>query len=217
MTEEPTPRLDRRQRKTRSALDAALLRLIADRPYPSITVEDIVTAADCARATFYAHYRDKDDLLAAAYQQLMDEFVRSLAQVSWRMPPVYNGSGAIAILRHVDDNRDLYRVLISGQGGPRAREVLINTYTDTAAAIFGPAATSQDKSPRLPLRFVATSFVGALLLVLEQWLNGQIVKDADSLAVDFMKSQAGGLEWALGFESGELQYVPARDSLVRSD
>src|SRR4051812_42994200 len=99
---EPPARLDRRQRKTRSALDAALLRLIAQRPYPSITVEDIVTAADCARATFYAHYRDKDDLLAAAYQALMDDFVQSLSKVSWQHPPAYNGSGCITVLRHVD-------------------------------------------------------------------------------------------------------------------
>src|SRR5436190_14790188 len=76
--------LDRRQRKTRSALDAALLQLIAERPYAGITVEDIVNAADVARATFYAHYKDKDDLLAAANERLMSDLMTTVADVSWQ-------------------------------------------------------------------------------------------------------------------------------------
>src|SRR5690242_7901565 len=94
--------LDRRQRKTRTALDGALLQLIAERPYAAITVEDIVTTADLARATFYAHYRDKDDLLAAANERLLTDLMETVADVSWQDPPKYSAIGAQTILRHVD-------------------------------------------------------------------------------------------------------------------
>lgn len=202
--------LDRRQRKTRSALDGALLRLIADRPYAAITVEDIVTAADLARATFYAHYRDKDDLLAAANERLMTDLMTTVAGVSWQDPPKYSAIGVRTILRHVDGHRDLYRLLISGEGGTAARDVLITRFTETAARVFTPPRGRRGRKPRLALPLITTGFVGALLLTIEAWLAGTLDEDADSLAVSFMQGQAGGLEWSLGYEPGHIVYAPGQ-------
>jgi AcrR family transcriptional regulator len=205
---EATPKLDRRQRKSRAALDTALLQLIAERPYAEVTVEDIVNTADVARATFYAHYRDKDDLLAAANQRLIDGLMATVADVSWQRPPTYTGVGVLTILRHVDAHRDLYRVIISGEGGPAARDTLVTTFRNTATAVFVPGAEKQGKSPRLDPRLITTAFVGALLLTIEDWLAGHLDEGPDDLAVKFMQSQAGGLEWSLGFQPGDLIYTP---------
>jgi len=57
------PTTDRRIRRTRQCLQEALLSLLKDRSYADITVQDISNRADFNRVTFYAHYRDKDDLL----------------------------------------------------------------------------------------------------------------------------------------------------------
>jgi AcrR family transcriptional regulator len=208
VSSDPGGPLDRRQRKTRAALHAALLELIADRAYGSITVEDIVNAADLARATFYAHYRDKDDLLAAVNQQLLTDLMTAVADVSWRSPPAYTGIGVKTILRQVDQHRDLYRLLISGAGGPDGRNAIVKTFRETAEAVFTSASEKQARSLRLPMSLITTAFVGALLLTIEQWLEGYIDQDADAVAVDFMRGQAGGLEWALGFEPGDLTYSP---------
>src|SRR5947209_18227631 len=85
--------IDRRRRKTRAALQAALLELIGVQRYDTITVDDIVNTADVARATFYAHYPDKDHLLAAVTQQLMEELASAVSVTTWRNPPTYSGSG----------------------------------------------------------------------------------------------------------------------------
>ncbi len=208
MSSEETRPLDRRQRKTRSALDAALLQLISEQPYAGITVEDVVNAADVARATFYAHYRDKDDLLAAANERLMTDLMTTVADVSWQDPPKYSAVGARTILRHVDQHRDLYRLLISGAGGPAARDVLITRFTETATAVFTPPTKRRGKKPRLPMPLITTAYVGALLLTIEKWLDGAFDQDADALAVSFMQGQAGGLEWSLGYEPGDIVYAP---------
>src|SRR3954447_16997882 len=117
-------RLDRRQRKTRAALHAALLETLSSKPYSDITVADVVTTADVARATFYAHYRDKDELLAAVNQQLMAELTSVVAEVSWRDPPNYTAVGIYTILRHVEGHRTWYQQLIRGEAGPTARALL---------------------------------------------------------------------------------------------
>ncbi|BDT93411.1 TetR family transcriptional regulator [Nocardia sputorum] len=54
---------DRRVRRTRAMLHRALIELMIERSYDRITVRDILDRADVGRSTFYAHYRDKDDLL----------------------------------------------------------------------------------------------------------------------------------------------------------
>ena len=67
MSPEPT---DRRVRRTQDLLRRALLSLIQEKGYDRITVQDILDRADIGRSTFYAHYRDKDDLLRAGFQDI---------------------------------------------------------------------------------------------------------------------------------------------------
>ena len=57
--------MDRRAVRTRQALHQELIRLILDRDYDEITVADITESANVGRSTFYAHFTDKDDFVAA--------------------------------------------------------------------------------------------------------------------------------------------------------
>lgn len=65
---------DRRVTRTRENLKGALISLLEKRSYSDITINDISNYADCNRVTFYAHYRDKDDLL----EDLIDEKINGL-------------------------------------------------------------------------------------------------------------------------------------------
>jgi AcrR family transcriptional regulator len=56
---------DPRIRRTRQLLQAALRDLMQVRAFDEISVQDITEAATLNRATFYDHYTDKFDLLAA--------------------------------------------------------------------------------------------------------------------------------------------------------
>ena len=55
-------RPDRRVRRTKRRLKAALLESINERDYDTITIEDITEQADVGRSTFYSHFTSKDDL-----------------------------------------------------------------------------------------------------------------------------------------------------------
>jgi AcrR family transcriptional regulator len=63
----------RRTRRTRRTLHEALIRLIMRKGYDALTVQEIIDEADIGRATFYAHYRSKEDLLRGGFERLRNE------------------------------------------------------------------------------------------------------------------------------------------------
>ncbi len=57
MNNAQTPKpLDRRQKKTRQAIQNALLTLMREKPMNKITVSELAATADVNRKTFYNHY-----------------------------------------------------------------------------------------------------------------------------------------------------------------
>src|ERR1700730_3627808 len=70
-------RLDPRIRRTRHLLQDALRRLLEEKEFDKVTIQDITEAATLNRATFYAHYPDKFALLG---ELIRVNFLQLLAQ-----------------------------------------------------------------------------------------------------------------------------------------
>jgi AcrR family transcriptional regulator len=68
---------DARVRRTRDALGDALVALMHEKSFESITVQDVLDRAKVGRSTFYSHYSDKDDLLMSD----AEEFFESVAML----------------------------------------------------------------------------------------------------------------------------------------
>ncbi|GJM79060.1 hypothetical protein HMSSN139_15560 [Paenibacillus sp. HMSSN-139] len=73
-TSKPDPRILR----SKAALRAALLQLMAQKPFHDVTITDIVKQAGYNRGTFYANYGTKEELLndmiEAKIQDLLHAF-----------------------------------------------------------------------------------------------------------------------------------------------
>ena len=70
-------KLDPRVKRTRQLLQKAFFDLVREKTLDSITVQDIVARAEVNRATFYAHFEDKNALIdytvREMYQARLDE------------------------------------------------------------------------------------------------------------------------------------------------
>src|SRR5215510_4033298 len=65
---------DRRVQKTRKLLQDALIELVAEKGYESVTIREILDTANVGRSTFYAHFQDKDQLLHSILDRLDELF-----------------------------------------------------------------------------------------------------------------------------------------------
>ena len=72
-------RMDARVRRTRDALGDALVALMQEKPFDTITVQDVLDRAKVGRSTFYAHYSDKDDLLMSDAEEFFEALSMTLS------------------------------------------------------------------------------------------------------------------------------------------
>jgi AcrR family transcriptional regulator len=106
---------DERVLRTRKKLDAAFVELLYRRSYGNIRVSDITKKAGVGRATFYAHYTSKDDLLRSQFNRI----VAPMLAIKLDDPCLLDAS---ALLKHVQTAPRLFKALVVGPeagGGPR--------------------------------------------------------------------------------------------------
>ena len=156
---------DRRTQRTRQALSDALIALIQEKRYETITVQDICDRANVGRSTFYAHYQDKADLLASNFQQVMESLG---SRIEWRgdrfIFPV------APIFRHVQEHYHLYKALAWGGGF----DVLLRTgQQHWRARIEAHLANllPQERTLTMPVDVVTAYLAGALQTMMLWWLD----------------------------------------------
>lgn len=70
-------KLDPRIKRTRQLLQQALMELMAEKSFQSITVQDITERATINRVTFYAHFQDKYGLLEYTIREMIKKQLHS--------------------------------------------------------------------------------------------------------------------------------------------
>ncbi len=137
------PPEDRRVRRTRRLLRDALVSLVLERGYAGITVEDITDRADLGRATFYSHYTDKDDLLGQVVSDLADDLQERLGPLIPASSIGFTGKPVLEMFRHAAEERDVYRVILRGEGDGKALRKFVE---DAASPLCGYFPHGQKRS-----------------------------------------------------------------------
>ncbi|WP_411347000.1 TetR/AcrR family transcriptional regulator [Paenibacillus sp. WLX2291] len=113
-------RTDRRVLRTREAILQALLQLAYEKPLHAITVMDITRAADINRATFYAHYQDKQDLLDSCMDEILVELDEVMERPQTRQPEQPFDLELLAgvfreMFEHIWRHADFYKVMLGNE------------------------------------------------------------------------------------------------------
>jgi AcrR family transcriptional regulator len=166
---------DRRVRRTRELLRGALLSLIQEKGYDRITVQDILDRADIGRSTFYAHYRDKDDLLRAGFEDIRaalaterDVAEKGAARKAELLQPT------LTVFRHVGEHRHFWESLSRKGGADLVTRILREGVMDLVREHFR-SQFPDAKATRTQLEAAIQFVTGACMGLLVWWLDNDAV------------------------------------------
>jgi AcrR family transcriptional regulator len=156
---------DRRVERTRNLLRGALMELIVEKGYEAVTVQDIIDRANVGRATFYAHFADKQQLLVSGFEELRVFLVQKQhAEASG--PGPFRLRFSLAMFEHACGYRQVYRALVGKQSGAvvrqRMQQLLTELVQNELAALRLPDA-APSVSPEIVAQYVVSSFMGLLM------------------------------------------------------
>jgi AcrR family transcriptional regulator len=181
MTQPVKNKMDRRIQRTRQSLRIALFELIKEKGYDAISIEEITERANVGRATFYLHYKDKEDLLLEEFSEMANEKVQVLSEIpfsAWLQsqedskkkrpaPPL------LIVFEHIYDNSELYYILLKSEKSSRIVERIRKISTE-AIVKFVKTKSKTEPIPflfRVPVEFFAAFVSGALLSTVDWWLE----------------------------------------------
>lgn len=162
---------DPRVERTVRALREALVALVSERDYDTLTVTDLVQRAGLHRATFYRHFDDKDELLrrwGLEISALLEQGAGGVAEltVDAHAPP-----GLItAVFEHIDQQRAFYQLMVGRHPIPSVARDL-----ERRAASFlrhhGGDLLGPDLPAGPPRAMVAAAYAGYFVAAVRWWLS----------------------------------------------
>ncbi len=154
---------DRRVRRTQHLLAKALIELTLERGYEAISIRDITERADIGYATFFRHYRDKDELLKDVLDVVLAELLDLLSS-----PLIQNNTAMVGTLlfRYVQEQSAVVRVLL---GSHNLRQHLITIATQSTMT----NNIAHSDSP-IPFEIAAHHTVASTIALIEWWLAHQM-------------------------------------------
>jgi AcrR family transcriptional regulator len=179
--------MDRRVQKTRQALQAALITLILERGYETLTVQDVLDRANVGRSTFYAHFYDLDDLLQSEFEVLQREFEQHLAQHPVTEPNLWEIS--TLMFQHAQAYQRLYQAVVGKESGK-----LIQKHLQDYLRQQIRARLTHDGGVLKHLEIIETYLVSSFMGLLIWWLDKGLPYSPAEMAQLYQDLSKDGLD-----------------------
>jgi len=166
---------DRRVFRTRDLLEQALLSLIKEKSFDSISVQDIVDRANVGRATFYLHYQNKEDLLGSGFaglQATLREQQKAVRQAGGSFDEMLFAFSH-HLLQHASKHRDVFPAMLGKSGGVAIQHVLRRLLTELMREEVFAMHVGRGFDPihqKAAVEFLSSGLFGLMVW----WLNGKV-------------------------------------------
>lgn len=208
-------KVDRRIQRTRLALRTALIDLLKQKSYDDISLEEITEHANVGRATFYLHYKDKEDLILEQFSEMANERAETLSEIpfsAWFPADDSPESKAqkhvsprplLMVFQHIKEHSDLYYILLKSAKSSRNYERIRKISTEAIVA-FVQNKLATDPIPilfKVPIEFFAAYFSGALLSTVDWWLEEGMHYSPEEMTIMFRSLFFRGARETIGLST----------------
>ena len=212
---------DRRVQKTRKLLQDALIELVSEKGYESVTIQEILDQANVGRSTFYAHFQDKEQLLHSILDRLDELFEEHKKQAVDATQNVGNTdktdftsglSPTLGLFQFVGQNHRFFKSMLGNRGyGIFAKPVYDHVFAHIHGIFTRPGhdqmlahlhepfkmLRSREKYSSLESEIAAHYFVSALMGTLVWWVEKDMPCTAEEIDRFFRQLAIPGFRHAL--------------------
>lgn len=168
--------MDIRVQRTRARFRQAMLDLLLEKEYDSITVKELAERAQAARFTFYRNYDDREDLLVDCIDEIQAELLDQLVPDNLENH-MLGYSLVLKFYRWVEDNQKLLQALINS----RVASLVIQFAQERLAALIIAHLAPWRDEISTPMEIFAQFHANAVTGMIIWWL-----KSDQSYSVEYL-------------------------------
>ena len=201
----PQNDVDRRVQKTRKLLQDALIELVAEKGYETVTIQEILDKANVGRSTFYAHFQDKEQLLHSILDRLdglFEQHRKQLLDVTKNVAKPNNLkltpslSPTLSLFQFVGQNHRFFKAMLGNRGyGIFAKPIYDYIFAHLHGMFTSPIQNealahlhgsfkilgSREKYGSLESEIAAHYFASALMGILVWWVDKDMPCTAEEI------------------------------------
>ena len=199
-------KLDLRVKRTNKYIIEAFIRLVEEKGFEQVTVQNIADEAMINRATFYAHYKDKQDLYEKIFDLAVESFTAILDFEDFvqgnRIKIRKIEAAMTELFLHIQNNRSFYLTIMDASAIEIIRKKLGLILTERYQEIFSTLKITEGDL-EVPLDFIIDYMTSIFVGTLHWWLTAETTMTPDHLAKLVIKLVANGHLTVLGIEIEE--------------
>jgi len=208
---------DRRIQRTQKLLRESMLALILEQGYDDISIQDVTDRANLGRATFYLHYREKDDLLADVMRLFFEQFIST-------SPPAASSKTKVTELRRIqqlfdfaESHYDFFRIMMIGKGSMTSSRYLQQSIREGYRREFDRLFEQFNIKPSISRDFLENYYAGALISLIFWWLDNEMPFTSAEMAEMYIKVSAHTSMMVMPGVTGAITplYVDLREDLAK--
>ena len=166
----------------------ALTRLLARKDFGKITVGQIIQEADVGRATFYAHFETKEDLLKELCQELFCHIFDAMGSGNQEHRHIFDcdapASVFLHLFEHIQRNDHNLLQLLSGQNNQLFLDYFknnLNRLVESQLPVF-----EHRKSEKLPESVWVDHISATFVETLRWWIENGMAQSPETITEYFL-------------------------------
>lgn len=174
---------DKRVKRTHQALLDALVELTLEKGFESISIRDLTNRAGVGYATFFRHYKSKDELLSRLLRGITSDIVDMLPDLKLFSRSEETG---LIIFTYMDQRTELFAILLGSGGSHQMYQELNQIAVDLSIEILQEA-----DEIKIPIDIMAHQMVSSALSLVRWWLDNDKPHPPEKMAniyADVMQS-----------------------------
>ncbi|MDT2738469.1 TetR/AcrR family transcriptional regulator [Enterococcus canintestini] len=194
---------DLRVKRTNKMIIEAFIHLVEKNGYEQVTVQDIADQAMINRATFYAHYKDKQDLYETIFDYALTAFTSVLNPAELvkgnRIKVKQIEAVMTKIYGNIHENRKFYLTIMDASANEILRKKIADILNEQYADVFNRLKITENEI-EVPMDFIIEYMTSIFIGTLHWWLTTDSQMTPEHLAKLVIKLVGNGHLTVLGIE-----------------